>query len=128
MFRDRALGILVVVLVVAVAQPAEASKLPNQGPYAGVVVEGSTMVHTYSSIVPMQCILPVTYVVTLSYAPAGDTLVLSAAGVSATGSDGHAEVSFEAACSTTFTITVTGEDVSSVAAYEVSVSGGGPPR
>lgn len=115
------------VAALAVPHAAAASAVGLGGPFAGLVVEGQTNAHLYATPgPPMDCILPVTYVVTLTYAPATDVLTLTANGIADEGSGGVAQVSFVAACWTQFAVTVSGTDVAFVAAYEVSVAQGGP--
>jgi hypothetical protein len=130
----RSLSVALCCLAIALAAAPHAASAAGPaaagtgGPFAGVVVEGQTNAHLYSTPgPPMHCILPVTYVVTLKYAPASDALTLTANGVSDLGSAGFAQVSFEAACWTQFAVTVSGTDVAFLAAYEATVGQGGPP-
>jgi hypothetical protein len=119
-------AIVLVTLALLPAPSAAARAVGTTGPYAGYVVEGQTNTHLYADPVPKHCILPVTYYVTLRYEPAEDVLGVSVGSLSDEGSDGFAQVVFEAACWTTFTIAVTGVDVGLVAAYTVTVSQGPP--
>ena len=121
-----ALCCLAVTLLVAPSASA-ASAVGTGGPFVGLVADGQTNAHLYVTPgPPMDCILPVTYVVTLTYAPASDVLTLSANGVTDEGSAGVAQVSFVAACWTQFAVTVSGTEVAFLAAYEVTVGQGGP--
>jgi hypothetical protein len=105
--------------------PAASAGPGLTGPFAGLVVEGQTNAHLFSSYPPgLECILPVTWVVTLHYAPTSDVLGLEARGVSAVGHDGFAQVSFEDSCSTSFVILVSGVDVALLATYTVDVHSG----
>lgn len=110
--------------------PATATAAPGlPGPFAGFVVEGQTNAHFFvSQPQGMQCILPVTWVVTLRYTPVTDVLGLEANGIDATGSQGFAQVSLEGACSTSFLILVSGVDVALIASYVVEIhSTNAPP-
>lgn len=95
----------------------------NVGPYGGSVREGETDLHLYATG-PRWCLVAPRYFVTLEYAPASDVLALQAAGQSAVGADGRAEVAFDADCSTQFLVTVTGVAVASAADYTVTVRTG----
>jgi hypothetical protein len=113
------------VLLALAPAPATAKEDPGTtGPYTGVVTQDATNSHLYDDHITMDCILPVTYIVTLTYQPASDTLGLTANGVSATGVGGQAIVTFVAACSLTFTILVSGIDVAVAAGYAVTVTTG----
>lgn len=119
-------ALVVTALLFLGSVPAHAAKgLPGSpGPFTGFVVQGQTNVHLFATPPPEKhCILPVTWVVTLTYVPTGDTLALSAGGETDVGSGGFAQVSFEAACSTSFLITVTGVQVALIADYVVKVTG-----
>lgn len=113
---------LAVLSTASVADARPPVPIGSPGPFAGYVVEGSVAAHAYATPgPPINCILPVMYTVEMTYAPATDTLTLTANGVSATSSTGYAAVSFEAPCWTQFAITVAGNDVELVAAYKVTV-------
>ena len=116
------LAALAFVATASVADARPPLPIGSPGPFAGYVVQNSVGAHAYATPgPPINCILPVTYTVDLTYAPATDVLTLTANGVSAAGSNGHASVSFEAACWTQFAITVAGTQVALIAAYEVTV-------
>lgn len=110
--------------------PAAATTHPvNPGPFAGTVEEGETATHTYRDTPEgMGCAQVVTaYVVTLTYAPATDTLELSAAGQTVTAENGTAvmPVLVGDTCSA-FDISVTGLEVEAESTYTVSVAEAGP--
>ena len=117
-------AILVAVSLTALlASPAAA----DTGPFSGTVREDQTRRHRYDNN-PQNNPCPQViafYTVSLTYAPATDTLTISAGGQTATGSGGSASVSFEAPYCTSFTISVTGTSVATIASYTVTVSRGG---
>lgn len=120
--RKTALSALGLVAVLSV--PAVAVGTP--GPFAGVVTAGQTKSHLYdnnpTNSACIQIVVP--YTVTLAYAPPTDTLTLSAGGVTATGANGRATVSFWSGYCTSFGITVSGDSVLHTAGYVVSVGSG----
>lgn len=120
--RKTALSALGLVAVLSV--PAVAVGTP--GPFAGVVRAGQTKSHVYdNNPADFNCIhLAVPYTVTLTYAPPTDTLTLSAGGVTATGANGRASVSFWSGTCTSFSITVSGDSVLHTAGYVVSAGSG----
>ena len=123
--RKTALSALGLVAVLSV--PAVAVGTP--GPFAGVVRTGETKSHIYdNNPANLDCIqLAVPYTATLTYAPPTDTLTLSAGGVTATGSNGRASVSFWSGSCTSFGIAVTGDSVLHTAGYVVSAGSGAAP-
>lgn len=122
MARIALLAVVVVLVLAPSLADAKPPLLGSPGPFAGYVVQNSVGAHAYATAgPPIECILPVTYTVEMTYAPTSDVLTLTANGVSATGSGGHARVAFEAACWTQFAITVAGTQVALVAAYQVTV-------
>src|SRR5688572_27776747 len=122
----RVLPFAACLLAALLAAPATLASTPGPqlGPFAGTVAQGETDAHPFSTHGDQPCLavwLPRLYVVALAYAPVDDTLTLTAAGNTDTGSSGHASVSFVANYCTAFTITVSGTAVSDSAAYTVVV-------
>ena len=110
-------------LSVLLVSPASAST----GPFTGTVRENQTRTHSYDNNPQnLACIqVMATYTVTLTYTPTTDVLSLTAGGVTATGSNGVAVLSFERSWCTAFQIRVTGTSVERTAAYTVTVRRGG---
>ena len=109
-------------LVAVLAAPAVAAPPV----FAGAVAQGETDTHTYDNN-PMNsdCIaLAAPYRVTLTFAPTGDALTLTAGGQSVTSTTGVAEVGFWSGVCTRFGVQVTGTSVGTVAPYTVAVRGG----
>lgn len=111
-------------LVVALAAPAVAGPKPTLN--AGVVSQGQTNLHHYDNNPSGgDCVhLAQPYRVTISYAPASDTLTLSAGGQTAVGSNGGASVFFVSGVCTSFDVAVTGTAVADKAAYVINVYSG----
>lgn len=113
-------SLLLATLLAALLFPAATA-----APHAGLVAQGETRTHDFDNT-PRDgnaCIhLATTWTVTLAYAPPTDTLTLRAGGVTATGRDGVASVSFVSGVCTAFAIEVEGTRVENVAAYAVSVN------
>jgi hypothetical protein len=101
------------------------------GPFTGEVRQGQTNVHYYNNN-PNNDPCPdviAWYLVELTYAPASDTLTLSAGGETAVGYNGYAAVAFESGYCTAFAIYVHGTYVQTVARYVATVTrhlGGAP--
>lgn len=121
---SRSLAVLAAALL-ALSLPA-ALAAPGPVPGAGTLRQGETDLHHYdNNPTKGDCVqMATTYTVTLTYAPAGDVLTLSAGGKTATGSGGAASVSFQAGVCTSFDVRVTGTQVADTAAYAVSVQSG----
>lgn len=99
----------------------------STGPFQGHVRQGQTDVHTFDNN-PQNLPCPqvmTTYTVTLTYTPTSDVLTLTVGSLSATGSNGFAQLTFERNVCTSFDILVTGTSVARRAAYEVTVTEGG---
>lgn len=118
---------LVLPLVLLLLLPSQAAA--SSGPFAGLVAEGEKDTHVFDNH-PRLGACPqyiTTYTVTLQYAPTTDALGLAVDGVGAvTGSNGFAQLSFQAGACTRFTLHVTGESVAEQALYAVTVRSGGP--
>lgn len=121
---SRPLLALLLLLVLAPAATALAH------PMAGVLRQGERAGHEYDGshggllLCPM--VDTVAYTVTLTYAPASDTLTLRVPGRgSATGSGGHAQLSFIGGPCARFDVEVLGTSVADLAAYEVRVTEAG---
>ena len=112
-------------LAVLLGSPAFAAG--GTGPFAGTVRQNQTKTHRYDNNPQNNpCIqIVTTYTVTLAYVPTTDTLTLSVGTLSATGSGGHASLSFQRSWCTSFDIKVTGTSVASSASYTVTVTRGG---
>lgn len=111
-------------LAVLLASPVSAAG--GTGPFTGTVRQNQTRTHQYDNN-PLNnpCIqIVTTYTVSLDYLPTTDTLTLSVGSLSATGTGGHASLSFQASWCTSFAIKVTGTSVERVASYTVTVSRG----
>jgi hypothetical protein len=126
--------VLVLGMLLAAGLPAEASAVEigakTPGPFAGAVRQGQTATHAFSNYPPGGAcpawFQPVIYTVQLRYAPSTDVLTISAAGKTATGANGAAQVSFMRNYCTEFTVAVTGISVAQAAAYVVDVQRGPP--
>jgi hypothetical protein len=127
--------VAVIALVPAsMAGQVVAPTVGTTGPFVGILEEGDTDTHAYDNNPTGQpCIqLAATYIVRLAYSPPTDTLTLTAAEKTATGSDGTAGVSFTKGVCASFAIHVEGTSVDSTATYTVTVDkivsgGGGSP-
>ncbi len=111
-------------LAAAVAASPAAAAQGSAGPFVGRVAQGHTTTHQFDNNPTNNACVDIvaTYRVTLAYAPPGDTLTLTAAGYTDTGSDGAAAVVFQHGICTEFDITVTGTAVGSIATYGVTVT------
>ena len=116
-------AVLSLALVAVAATPAAAAQ-GTPGPFAGRVAQGHTNTHHFDNNPTNNACVDIvaTYRVTLAYAPPGDTLTLTAAGYTATGSGGGASVVFQHGICTEFDVTVTGTAVASTATYAVAVT------
>lgn len=113
-------------LAAGLAAVLAAPALAATGPYAGTVRQGETDTHDFDNNPKnVNCIqLAQPYRVTLTYVPASDTLTLTAAEYTATGSNGRAEVAFEKGVCAAFDISVTGTAVADEATYALTVRAG----
>lgn len=96
-------------------------------PMAGVLRQGQRADHTYDGsqggLVLCPMVDTVGYTVTLTYAPKNDTLTLRVPGRgTATGTNGHAQLSFISGPCARFDIEIYGTTVANLAAYEVHVT------
>lgn len=111
-------------LLVLLVTPGAFAALGTPGPFVGVVQQGQSVSHAFSNDPPAaDCLHVMTYyTVILRYQPASDRLTVSVPGKgSVTGAAGSAYLSFPASMCTSFTVTVTGTSVASLATYEVLV-------
>ena len=137
--RRAALACLAAALACAATAPAAAGDpFATQvdpffaGPFAGVVAQGETAVHAYSThpegTMCAAVYIPHLFVATLGAAPA-DRLLLEVGGVAVETAGGQAVATFVANWCTAFPVHVTGLDVAA-GAYAVTVShvraAGGP--
>ena len=98
---------------------------PSAPVHAGSVAQGQTDSSTFSTHGDQPCLavyMPRVFTVSLAYAPVSDSLTVSAGGVSDTGANGVATVSFVANYCTVFTIQVTGTSVAESAEYVWTVT------
>jgi hypothetical protein len=98
----------------------------SPGPFAGVLRQGETKTYVYdNNPTREQCVtLATAYSVGLTYAPPSDTLTITANGITRTATGGGTTISFVSGFCTSFTITVTGTSVGTVAPFAVTVSRG----
>ena len=124
MARAILLACLLAALVPA-ASAAAGPSLVDAPAGAGSVSQGTTSSTGYSTHGDQPCLaiyMPRVYTVTLAYAPPTDALTLSVGALSATGSEGHATLSFVANYCTAFTVSVTGTSVADSATYAWAVT------
>jgi hypothetical protein len=108
--------------VAILASPAGAVT-GTPGPFAGAVRQGDSRTYRFSDVPPDgRCPNPMTWhLVSLAYQPTTDRLTLTAAGVTATGGGGGAQVAIYGNWCTSFDVTVTGTSVATAAVFTVSV-------
>lgn len=124
MARSILLACLLAALVPA-ASAAEGPSLVDAPVGTGSVSQGTTSSTGYSTHGDQPCLdvyMPRVYTVTLAYSPPGDVLTLSVGELAATGSDGHAVLSFVANYCTAFTVSVKGTSVADSASYAWAVT------
>jgi hypothetical protein len=109
--------------VAILASPAGAAPPATRGPFVGAVRQGDTRTYRFSDVPPGGlCPNPMTWhLVSLSNQPTTDRLTLTAAGVSATGAGGGAQVAIYGNWCTSFDISVTGTSVATAAVFTISV-------
>lgn len=111
---------------IALAAPPIAPRV-ELGTHAGTLTQGASTAFSYSSGGDpcLGVYIPHTYVVNLAYAPIDDTLTVSSHGVSASGSNGLATISFVDNWCTTFGVRVDGTEVAGIAAFVVNIRDAG---
>jgi hypothetical protein len=121
-------------LLLALLVPTVLAAPTSPGPWAGTVEQGDVNAHYFQNV-PSGFACPVfpwgqarAYVVTLTYAPPTDTLVLHYGGQSIVGRAGVAAYAYDGNSCQAGWFRVEGRSVTATAAYVVQVTQGGPTR